>query len=101
MSDDKKPSCGASLDEHIDLTLAAMEAIGSGLGCEIQYQAFVILTEAARQFHGFAPFDAAEKVKRLVEDARKLQAKLDEAKQQPVVKPQPKWFLPDMSGKVH
>jgi hypothetical protein len=52
-----EPICVMTLEEHIEVAVGALTAVGLGLACITEYQALLVIAEAARIVHGHTNFD--------------------------------------------
>lgn len=68
--------CSMSLEEHIEIVMAALTTFGLGMACETEYHALLILAETGKLLHGHRDFDPRPAAEALVRQALALRAKI-------------------------
>lgn len=59
--------CTMTLDDHIELALGALTAMGLGLACETEYRALLVIAEAAKIVHGHSQFEPQDDAHRIIQ----------------------------------
>lgn len=94
-------TCTMTLDEHIEVAMAALTMFGGGLACETTYHALLVIADVSRILHGHAEYDPSQKADELVNQVLAMKARL---LQEQAERAQPStegvFPAPD-SGKIH